>query len=47
MTIRRAHPWLVGAAVAGTVAATLAAGLLWLVLTRPVAVAVLLARGLS
>ena len=37
--------WLVGIAIVGTVASMMAAGLLWLLLTQPVAVVEALGRG--
>ena len=38
----RGHRWLTGIALAGTLASVLAAGMLWLVATRPDAVAMTL-----
>lgn len=44
--MRRINKWLIGAAVVGTAASLVAAGLLWFLVTHPVAVAQVLARGL-
>jgi putative flippase GtrA len=42
----RTRRWAIAVAVVGTTASLVAAGLLWLLVTHPVAVAQVLARGL-
>jgi hypothetical protein len=42
----RTRRWVIGVAVAGTAASLIAAGLLWLLVTHPIAVAQALAKGL-
>jgi hypothetical protein len=44
--MRRARLWLIGIAFVGIAATIIAGGLLWLLLTQPVAVVAALGRGL-
>jgi hypothetical protein len=44
--MNRTQIWMVVVGVTGIVSSVLAAGLLWLLLTRPVAVATFVGRGL-
>jgi putative flippase GtrA len=44
--MERINKWLIGAAVVGTTASLVAVGLLWFLVTHPIAVAQVLARGL-